>query len=122
CHRCCLVRFGQAGIPEAGFPVPMNQNNSPAFAVRTLSPSRAGAGPMPWRLLPWHCVQFLAYTALPATAPAALFAYGFFIAVADAGALRNVDCWAYNAIPQKIAMIVKIAAETTFRALSRKID
>src|SRR5579883_371668 len=41
-HRWLLGRFSQAGMPEVSLPVVMNQNNSPAFALRTTALSSAG--------------------------------------------------------------------------------
>jgi hypothetical protein len=50
-------------------------------------------------------------------------AYGFFISVAEAGALRKVDCWANNGF--KLGMVAITVMKTTrpiFKAGFRKVD
>ena len=60
CQRCCLESCDHDGMPELSLPVVMNQNSSPALALRTEAVSSAGAGPIPCMLFPWHCAQLCA--------------------------------------------------------------
>ena len=65
CQRSGCGRFAHEGMPDSNFPLVMNQNNSPGFALLTEELSRAGAGPIPRRLAAMTLrailrVQFLA--------------------------------------------------------------
>ena len=59
-----LRKVGPGRHAQLSLPVLINQNNSPGLAFRTEAVSRAGAGPIPCRLAPWHCAQFFAYDCL----------------------------------------------------------
>src|ERR1019366_10047449 len=65
CQRCCLGSCDHDGIPLFRSPLVINQKTSPGLAFLTFELNRVGAGPMPCRLLPWHCAQFWKYSFLP---------------------------------------------------------
>src|SRR5215831_1037500 len=87
CQRCGLGSCAQPGIPLLRSPLVMNQKSSPGLAFFTEALSSVGAGPIPCRLLPWHCAQFCEYSFLPPAAACAFPAYGFLASAAEVGAL-----------------------------------